>query len=40
MLTTTELQAAVNAVSMQVTVLEKQLGEAMDQEAKEVKVGS
>ena len=40
MLTAAELWAAMNAVSAQVTALEKQLGEAMDQEAKEAKVGS
>ena len=40
MLTTTELQVAVNTASVQVTALEKQLGEATDREAKEVKVGS
>ena len=40
MLTAAELKAAVDAVSGQVTVLEKQLGEAADREAKEGKVGS
>ena len=40
MLTATELQVAVNAVSAQVTALEKQFGEAVDRAVKEAKVGS
>ena len=38
--TTTELKTAVDTVNAQVVALEKQLVEATDQEAREVKVGS
>ena len=40
MLTATELKAAMDVVSVQVTALGKQLEEAANQEAKEAKVGS